>query len=554
MRGDIRGGQGLRLTMRERGRRDADTTWTTQVVAFEPADAQAEGWVAIDITNDQGMFCATPRLAKDLLSAITLRDGIAPVQGRIQVLDTTEELLQLKTSLVDPLRRYPIVVVSTGETGELDVSQFRSKVATWTDAITGQGQVVMLTGHATKMFNQLLPERLHTPAWTLHTYLPGLEPDNPDEWSRHRLLSTRSLGQRPDGQIRGILTSTARRAAHASTFPPDVDDVTALLRRRLRNDTIAARRTRPAMPTAPAVPAPAAQEPAPAAAMSGAIFVAEPLAVALEQQVLQALGLDTLTSAAIDHVVQRLTAPQDDTQLLLELLDEQDNDLDRARTDLAEATSAQQEAEDLAAELQSLNTDMEGANTTLREQNRYLQNELAKTANAATAYDLPIPAEELDDFYEIIERMPQLQHVVFTGDEDLVLGLDSGNHNGSEARNAWRALVSLDSYARHHLAGEVKTFKEYTEGAGPADCRIGAGKCVPTESEQTVNQFGSHRMFPVPTQVKQSGEVMMLAHIRLGQSDTRAPRLHYYDDVEGTGKIYVGYIGPHLPNTKTARS
>lgn len=556
LRGDIRGGRGLRLTMRERGRRDQDTTWTTQVTAFEPEDAQTDGWVAIDITNDQGMFCATPRLAKDLLGAITLCDGITPVQSRIRVLDTTQELLQLNNSLVDPLRRYPIVVVGTGETGELDVDQFRSKVAKWTEAITGQGQVVMLTDHATRMFNQLLPERLRTPAWTLHTYLPGLEPDNPDEWSRHRLLSTRSLGHRPDGQIRGILTSTARSAAHASTFPPEVDDVTALLRRRLRNDTIAARRTRPAMSTTPAIPVPDVQGPTveSAATITDTAFTVPLLAADLEHQVLQALGLATLTREAIDHVVQRLSAPQDDTQLLLGLLDEQDNDLDRARTDLAEATSAQQEAEDLAAELQSLNTDLEGSNTTLREQNRYLQNELAKTANAAAAYDLPVAAEELDDFYEIVERIPDLEHVVFTGDEDIVLGLDSGDHNGSEARNAWRALVSLDSYARHHLAGEVKTFKEYTEGVGPADCRIGAGKCVPTESAQTINQFGSHRLFPVPTDVDETGEVMMLAHIRLGQSDTRAPRLHYYDDVDGTGKIYVGYIGPHLPNTKTARS
>lgn len=554
LRGEIRGGTGLRLTMQERGHHNNAATWTTQITAFEPDDAGVDGWVAIDITNDKGLFCATPRLAKNLLDAITLRDGISPVPPRIRVLDTTEELLKLNSALVDPLRRYPIVVVGTGPVGELDVDQFRSKVEKWTDAITGQGQVVMLTEHATKMFNQLLPERLRTPAWTLHTYLPGLEPDNPDEWSRHRLLSTRSLGHRPDGQIRGIITSTARSAAHASTFPPDVDEVTALLKRRLRNDTIAARRTRPVMPAtpAPATPESAVSEPAPAVTITGGTV--QSLLTDLERQVLQALGLDSLTQSAIDHVMERLTAPQDDTQLLLALLDEQDNDLDRARTDLAQATSAQQEAEDLVAELQSLNTDLEGANTTLREQNRYLQTELAKTTNAAAAYDLPVAAEELDDFYDIVERLPSLEYVEFTGDEDIVLGLDSGDHNGSEARNAWRALVSLDSYARHHLAGAVKTFKEYTEGAGPADCRIGAGKCVPTESETTINQFGSHRIFPVPPAVDPAGKVMMLAHIRLGQSDTRAPRLHYYDDVDGTGKVYVGYIGPHLPNTKTARS
>jgi len=27
--------------------------------------------------------------------------------------------------------------------------------------------------------------------------------------------------------------------------------------------------------------------------------------------------------------------------------------------------------------------------------------------------------------------------------------------------------------------------------------------------------------------------------------------MHYYDDSTGTGKIYVGYIGRHLTNTKS---
>lgn len=410
----------------------------------------------------------------------------------------------------------------------------------------------MLSEHATGMFNQVLPERLRTPAWTLHTYLPGLDPQNPEEGSRHRLLSTRSLANRPDGQIRGILTNTARIAAHASTFPPAVDEVTMLLKRRMRNDAIAARRSHATGPVEPA-----SQVLLLRSSLSPATVVVAPtvesLAAVLEQQVLQVLGMDVLTDAAIAHVMERLSAPVADIDLLTAYIEEQDRDLDQARTAVAGATSRQEEAEDLADELQSLNTDLEGANTTLRDQNRYLQTELAKT-NAAAAYALPTAPEELDDFFEIRERIDDLSHVVFTGDEDILLNLSGSDRHGSEARNAWRALVSLDSYARHHLAGLVKSFKEYTEGAGPGDCRIGAGKCVPTESETTVNQFGSYRVFPVPTDVESSGKVMMLAHIRLGQSDTRAPRLHYYDDVDGTGKIYVGYIGPHLPNTKTARS
>ncbi len=139
LRGEIRGGQALRLTMAERARRGADTTWTTQVTAFEPSDAEVDGWVAIEISNDRGEFCATPRLVKDLLKAITLRDGISPMLGKIRQLDTTEQLLQLKDALVDPGRRYPIVVVGTGPRGDLDLKLFGQQVEKWTEGITGQG-------------------------------------------------------------------------------------------------------------------------------------------------------------------------------------------------------------------------------------------------------------------------------------------------------------------------------------------------------------------------------------------------------------------------------
>jgi hypothetical protein len=43
----------------------------------------------------------------------------------------------------------------------------------------------------------------------------------------------------------------------------------------------------------------------------------------------------------------------------------------------------------------------------------------------------------------------------------------------------------------------------------------------------------------------------MPAHFKAGQENTFAPRVHYFDDTDQTGKIYIGYIGRHLMNTKT---
>ena len=51
-------------------------------------------------------------------------------------------------------------------------------------------------------------------------------------------------------------------------------------------------------------------------------------------------------------------------------------------------------------------------------------------------------------------------------------------------------------------------------------------------------------------EVNACGKVFMGAHLRIGGGGT-APRLHYFDDCSGTGKIYIGYMGLHLRNTRT---
>lgn len=43
----------------------------------------------------------------------------------------------------------------------------------------------------------------------------------------------------------------------------------------------------------------------------------------------------------------------------------------------------------------------------------------------------------------------------------------------------------------------------------------------------------------------------MDAHFKPTHRDTFAPRMHYHDDTENTGKVYVGYIGKHLTNKQT---
>jgi hypothetical protein len=69
------------------------------------------------------------------------------------------------------------------------------------------------------------------------------------------------------------------------------------------------------------------------------------------------------------------------------------------------------------------------------------------------------------------------------------------------------------------------------------------------ENSITMQQWGNERVLPVPSDVDPSGQTVMEAHFKLGQIGRISPRMHYYDDFTGTGKIYIGYIGRHLTNT-----
>src|SRR5699024_6872242 len=79
---------------------------------------------------------------------------------------------------------------------------------------------------------------------------------------------------------------------------------------------------------------------------------------------------------------------------------------------------------------------------------------------------------------------------------------------------------------------------------------------VPAETTHTASspEFRQARTFRVPVEVDPDGSAYFGAHVRIEPGRTSpAPRLHYYDDSAGSGKVYVGYLGPHLPSRRGER-
>lgn len=153
-----------------------------------------------------------------------------------------------------------------------------------------------------------------------------------------------------------------------------------------------------------------------------------------------------------------------------------------------------------------------------------------------------------------MDRVPELKMIEFTGDIDKTLDLESRAQYSIWAQRAWKALLALNSYAQTKSAGGFRgDFKTWCEQPPNDGVSIGVTRVARDESESVRNnvQMRRSRELPVPPEVDPTGKVFMGSHICIDGGNAVAPRLHFYDDTPRTGKIYVGYLGPHLPNTKT---
>lgn len=128
--------------------------------------------------------------------------------------------------------------------------------------------------------------------------------------------------------------------------------------------------------------------------------------------------------------------------------------------------------------------------------------------------------------------------------------LDKSNKRASRGRKVMEALTALHAYAIDPARGG--NFELWCAHGGHAGVQISANQVVMSESRNVQQRkiLGSQRKFPVDPALDLSGRRVMQAHVRIGQGES-APRLYFLDDTQGeTGKIHVGYIGPHLPTAR----
>ena len=135
-----------------------------------------------------------------------------------------------------------------------------------------------------------------------------------------------------------------------------------------------------------------------------------------------------------------------------------------------------------------------------------------------------------------------------------VAALDNSIEARSWARSVFDGLLALEAYA--HSGTEFGDFRDWCKSSKhPRKWFANAKKLAMRESEEVMRRSELRRLrdMPVSTRVSDAGHIVMEAHLKLSNGGL-ATRLYFHDDTgRSTGKVHVGYIGPHLP-TKRFRS
>ncbi|MEU4537054.1 hypothetical protein AB0G15_19510 [Streptosporangium sp. NPDC023825] len=478
--------------------------WLSSLVVHAPSkpkNPKQRTWFWLDVeyvrTADDDEDWRPPRagvpgIARKLLAAVDARDhwaALTPTPTLVRP-DGVEDLLEI---LTDEERRLPTVVASSR--GQTVFDSWRKKVEEVTKFLPGVASLYILDPLAETEFNKAVGGSFEVRGGAIRTYLPGLDLAIDEDAARHRVLSEPRIQE------------NSRRAAQLlSGFP-----------RRLAADG--------------RLPGPLSK----LARTAGLVAPSPPRTLPLPEE----NGETSLE--ALRKEVTSLRQENDELRELFEMVGDEEKKL-------------REEVADSQSEMLDVTEDLEAANEKIAELSdwvRVLRKRLENTGRVAEAY---VPTEEPTklptQLPEVLEWLDDLDRVEFTGDIDKVWKLEEKAQSSTWAQTAWQVVLAFQEYADAVADGKFNgDFRKWCAEPPSGVAAVSAGKVRPDESKtvHTNVKMRRQRELPVPPEVHFSERIHMWAHICIGGgAGMSSPRMHFYDDVHGTGKIYIGYLGPHL--------
>ncbi|MEU2687412.1 hypothetical protein ABZ654_26740 [Streptomyces hygroscopicus] len=490
----------IRLQLRED---KPDATWRTTItaVAFEDSSALLSVSLEVFPNDDTPLAPVRPGLVRDLVRDLKPIDGLAPLTLDAQGV-SAEGVDALIDVLCDPARHMPVIVAARPIRPDPLWSERMAKAMR--DCAGAAALYLLVDTEAVDAFRAAIGEYHRVAPGAVRTFLTEVDPAWPKDASRHRFLTVARMSDSQDHAWRGL----ARTVQRISTEAPLPDAL-----RTLAFPDDASRRHRQERQAALATVRPSDE----LAVMRKDVEDLKALLAQADEELKEAARTAELSTLTVASLEEQLHAA-----------------MERADGDMEEALRALDDVERARAEADILRR-------RLRDAGRYDDTVVVEQ-----------PRGVPDSFEELWERLDDFEGVLVTADRSKALELDEGERARVWAAKAWNALRALDSYTQAAREGFNGGFYQHCTSDRPGAVNWPLKQFAPAESDTTMNRWGAERIFAVPEDVDPSGRKEMQAHLKLGSKGSTSPRIYFLDDTEGiTGRVIVGYIGPHLTSTKT---
>jgi hypothetical protein len=237
---------------------------------------------------------------------------------------------------------------------------------------------------------------------------------------------------------------------------------------------------------------------------------------------------------------------------LLPIAEEEIQRLQRERDDLKlELAATEDELLDTQADLE------ESTSEVTRLQDHLVWTRVEKAPNGSTQGELEQLAVVPTSIAEAISLARERLSGVTIHDDAArdIVDLDSAVNGPSWAEVCWRGLRALHLYA---VASHDGDFFGWCSSVGhPWGWPASKKKLAMLESESVMSRgkFSDQRFLPIDPSAAPAGRIHMWSHLKIAEGGgPMAPRIYFHDDTRGaTGKVHVGFIGPHryMENTRT---
>ncbi|MFB7763648.1 hypothetical protein [Streptomyces xiamenensis] len=491
----------IRLQLRDD---KAEATWRTTITALHTRHSSAFVAVTLDVFPNAGhaVTPGRPRLVRDLVAALRPVDG--PAQLTVRTLGVRScNVEALVDVLCDPERRLPVVVAARPLR---PTATWSRRMAQAMPQCAGAASLYLLEdAEAVDTFRQAVGENHRVAHGSVRTFLTEVDPAWPKDGPRHRFIPAARMVDPADTAWRGLIRSVQQIASDAP-HPEELLSVS------FPDDTAGRRHQDRASALATAKP-------------SDEIEI-----LRKENEELRALLslADTdLKEAARGADLSGRTITSLEAQLQAAAR--------QAEADIEEALRAFDDAEQARVEADILRRRLSAA---------------GRPGDSVVLQQAPgVPAS----FEELWERLPAFEkELLFTADRETALALDENARARVWAAKTWQGLRSLASYVKAARNGFNGGFFQHCTSDIPGAVVWPHKQVGMTETDKTMARWGDERVFPVPPDVDPSGRAEMQAHLKISSKGSVSPRVYFLDVVKSdTGRLIVGYIGPHLTNTQT---